>query len=1688
MSTCRNPSITLHQVIVSLEETKSISYDSCCSLHCSHPYFIYKRNSDVIVKTEQGIVKCSYSEMPARTVAHCKTLFFGKDAVNAARAFGHSDVTEALELTGLPSYKRKIRTCPNASACCGRTLCDCFTPYDTDSSSNDDSDDSWSVDDEWGWFSYGHVLKWRAFFLRKATTQGNFLKEAAQSIGVFFSAAFRSLKDLGISAVKAALRTVFHYALEVLKEYLPNIDPDLCSFFALILMQLALYAIRVPHMVRSALQTIVAYVFEITLPVQVGAWILSISLPTVDRQATTQADLDLTPILSKSILGFAAFCMTKLVPDNKKVLDFLIKCDRLPKAIRGLENVAEYLNVMWKWIQAQMARYMGWEMQMDSEIPVDVLNNYESIVWLAHADRRAQIPFDESIREKIKHEYIKFYQLRRTNPSRTVQFFMDKYAGIVGTLMSKVSDSTAGQTENRQKPVVVFIKGGTGVGKSELLYFMGTNVLVDMKMLTPDMTDADMKAKINSCLYPRYVENQYWDAYSQQPICLYDDFGQMTDSPANPNLEFMELIRSANRFPYALHMADISQKNNTFFNSKYIFATTNLDLIDPKSVVDAAAVRSRIDFGYNISVHERFQVNPKGNREEDHKIDRSKLVAADGPTLDIYRIQRWDPVAGNVVGGDISFEEMMAEIKLKRRSYEQHHERSGNVMTNYARQQMRANGMTVDPPVSGTEDELETPLRSARSQMFTRLVHFPDSWNPWAGTPVGIATNILIGTIIEECNAYLLRVHDVMSRVMQKIAPLAKRYLTSWTFFGTLCGLVTAYLAGVFTPASDVAPDAHTLTIFEEYGKKNIMKLMDDSERYYLKTTGKLPPRLISYDGSCEDLWLPDLEDTNAGIYELMKNISAWEDIMDEEEKACWENQDILAPSVLDRIPANRHMSTESGRDLPRIQARVEKYRAFAESGRDLPSVRARLEKKVHTEAFTSKQTVEIVNYLRPNQVWIGSGPVMAVSLAVGGHKILVNRHYWEAFGDEIFYQSMTCNSKVHMKRSEIVVEEFPRGECYVDAVILNMPRDKVPMAKSIWRHFIRKKDLISLKGKYAVLASRSQEGTSVERSGRITDYTTELIELDDTKKRMLFIESDIRSVEGDCGAYMVIDDNDISHKVCGFHFAGMNVGGAMSLPLVYEDFEKIMEKSPELVLPPTVVVAGSENYRHCHRQGKVERGVNNPTKSSFVKTAVHNMITQTEMAPAYLAPLSRVDGPGRRALQKVDQDIPIIDEEKLARAKESFKEKLFSFPNKDPRILTFDEAVQGCDMPFAKGINRSHSAGYPWMLKSTKGKRKWFGNDAWTLDTPEAQEVRDEVTRKIDLMRNGKYEPALYVDTLKDETRDIERVRLQKTRVFSAAPMDYIIIMRMYFLSFFSFVMQHRNDNEISVGTQCQSPDWDRLTRRLLSNHGGIIAGDFSNFDGTLHSQILCVVRDVVNEWYDDGPENAQIRNFIFEDVVHSWHVTEKDVNSWNHSQPSGNPGTAIFNSMYNSLIMRMCYYDLEPENEFQIDTFNTRVVMVSYGDDNVLSVRPSASFYNQDAISEAMKKYGMTYTLETKGEGACTFREIGEVQYLQRFFRYEPKIAMWVAPLKARSINERLNWNKKTPSPYETLKENAMGAIAEWALHEEDEFCENTHKIQNVLSSKLGMYVPVRGRGYYLSFVRSGTYGEAFPATSYA
>jgi hypothetical protein len=549
-----------------------------------------------------------------------------------------------------------------------------------------------------------------------------------------------------------------------------------------------------------------------------------------------------------------------------------------------------------------------------------------------------------------------------------------------------------------------------------------------------------------------------------------------------------------------------------------------------------------------------------------------------------------------------------------------------------------------------------------------------------------------------------------------------------------------------------------------------------------------------------------------------------------------------------------------------------------------------------------------------------------------------------------------------------------------------------------------------------------------------------------------------LETTKGDCGSILVAIGTHLPKKILGIHVAG-NVGLGVASPLAVKDIIRTMHAFPiqaHISLDLDAYLEKQAVFDEIKKPdgnfvtvGVSKVRVASPTKTALRPSKCHGAIIEPLTAPSALKPIfveGKLVDPMYNGLKKAGQIPPSLNDEYLDAAINDMTRIVCSnIRESDCRVLTDLEAVTGvegddCLPP----IKRSSSAGYPWIAERKGiGKTKWLGSDSYTL-SPDVEFVMHERER---MAKQGKRYPTFWIDTLKDERRPLDKVAIGKTRVFSAGPMDFTLSFRKYFLGFAAHCTRNRIDNEISVGTNVYSQDWSKTAKKCTVKGDKVIAGDFSNFDGTLLLPILYRILDIINEFYDDGAENALIRHVLWKEIINSVHVCGDNVYMWTHSQPSGCPITAILNSIFNSVSMRYCWmivYKNDPLMQ-SMRMFNKHVSMVSYGDDNVINISDAVcETFNQITIAEAYATLGMTYTDEAKSGEMVKYRDIHSVAYLKRRFVWSDEEMLWLAPLAMETVLEMTNWIRGELDQEASTVENLETSAFELSIHGKEIFDE--------------------------------------------
>nr|WPR17488.1 MAG: non-structural polyprotein [Pseudoscorpian dicistrovirus 3] len=551
----------------------------------------------------------------------------------------------------------------------------------------------------------------------------------------------------------------------------------------------------------------------------------------------------------------------------------------------------------------------------------------------------------------------------------------------------------------------------------------------------------------------------------------------------------------------------------------------------------------------------------------------------------------------------------------------------------------------------------------------------------------------------------------------------------------------------------------------------------------------------------------------------------------------------------------------------------------------------------------------------------------------------------------------------------------------------------------------------------------------------------------DHVVKTRKFFQYGIQTTSGDCGGVLVAFDKNFNNKIIGIHAGGANYGRftGFGTPVSRELLQHMIDNIecyPDSKLSPSVEVT-SELAVEVQKDGSVWNWrmkfpfIGNfgffgfaspaqcnfiPPKSQIVESPVHGVIATPTMKPARMRPFIKSNGdhvdPMTLARAKASPAPVEMDRDLLDEATNHFRQRVCSNVNEiDRRVLTFDEGIQGIpgEVVYAP-INRQTSPGFGWP-KTGAGKTKWLGDSEYILDNPEITKAHADLKAKCLVDRPS----VIWVDTLKDERRPIEKVDAGKTRLFSVGEMAFTILFRQYFMGFIAHMMRNKIAHESCVGVNVYSKEWDVLANKIQEVGKRVIAGDFANYDGTLNAEMLWRVLDVIEAFYSNSTEEERtIRRALWSEVVNSIHISGDVFYQWTHSQPSGCPITTILNCGYHSISARYVFLVValtEKPEMADLSYYDKYVRHLNYGDDDLWNISDHiVGWFNQLTISAAYRTFGMEYTDEAKTGEMVESRLLSEVVFLKRAFRFDTIQCRFRAPLALETIREMPMWNRKT------------------------------------------------------------------------
>lgn len=1317
------------------------------------------------------------------------------------------------------------------------------------------------------------------------------------------------------------------------------------------------------------------------------------------------------------------FSFTVFKVPTVKNLDKLMKSvSNFPRFVTGLEMISNYLGKGFELARKYFYKYiLGTEVPVSDESPLLAWINRSETLYIENV--KGEFTFDELNFNVVTSLYSEGIRFLQSSLYRSESSVIVKMLTVLSGLIQEFKNKGFSHSSARNPPVAIYLSGDTGCGKSTLTYPLSADVI---SRISND-SSIDLKRDWKRLIYTRNSEQEFWDGYDNQLVCVFDDFCQRRDNAMNPNTELFEIIRTVNFFPYPLHMAELSQKQNTFFTSKVVLCSSNIDLVDLKTE----------SLNYPEAVKRRFDLNIKLSLKSD--IVKEDLWKSDEFNPDIYEFEEFS-IDGKTKG-KLSYDDLVERIS----SLYKHRYTLVSTMEKYI--------------------ENKFSKQQIKPQMMSWL--FPIKKQP----------KMIFGT---PDSGEKLPVLDYWTQVMEERCQLRSRWQKTYTRLvskypiikvvgvaSMLIGVVCAGLGIFYTFRSEKPKNIISLESCERVNTRPTIKC-ESCERVNVRPVIKCE--------SCE----------RVNVRPIIKCESC--------ERTC------ARPSVnVEGCEETEEKILIDGRPLDTVLAESQGVLDMNAS-----EILGKLLKKNFYAIYCGETRVGHGIFIRGNvmlypthfnsffNVQLKKNPEVIVTLQAP----FVNRPAWTLYVKDLIARSKSFTS-IEGLPSDISMTSIIEAWCHSD--ITNL--------------FVEKSSVSKVHGSSAMMPCIFTKNVNDNPFGiiRFTNAESRLktsnVEYNNTEGVTVKIrqawEYMLDTVNGDCGAPLIIRNPQATGKIVGIHVAGSNDGRGYSVPLYREYITRCLQQFPledltnleisknEYISPQSAVLdlkpdgTFSLMDEEIPFPGEFEklgncRPVPAPRVSQIVKSLCHGEVQTPKTRPTLLTHKIQEDGtiwnPMHERMRKYGRKLTAIPHNDINVAEKAITKDLIALIhrkqidlNNFKSVYDFETAMKGIDGDeTVNSIKRKSSPGYPWVFKSKKiGKREFFGEDGeFLFDTPLCKELQKEVNQVIDLAKQGKTSLHIFTDLLKDERKPLEKSH--KTRAFSGCPLEYLACCKMYFQGVISILTKLKNESHISVGTNVYSTDWDMMTRLLTSKSDGFVAGDFEGFDSSQLVPILRGVGRILNNicklFPDWKEEDDLIRNILLQSLWHSVHANGNNLVRWSHALPSGHYLTAPFNSLYALMLFTMAFTRLSKLDGSRLGpsmlatTFLNEFGFVAYGDDHVCAVpKKYQGYFNQVTLQEVFKHYGIGYTTEDKQDIVEPIRTLDKITYLKRSFRLEEVRQRYVAPLTLDTILETPMWIHKSDDPVEATVANLEFSLRELSLHSEDVWDLYAPKLVEIVN-KLG------------------------------
>nr|AKM12625.1 polyprotein [Leek yellow stripe virus] len=305
--------------------------------------------------------------------------------------------------------------------------------------------------------------------------------------------------------------------------------------------------------------------------------------------------------------------------------------------------------------------------------------------------------------------------------------------------------------------------------------------------------------------------------------------------------------------------------------------------------------------------------------------------------------------------------------------------------------------------------------------------------------------------------------------------------------------------------------------------------------------------------------------------------------------------------------------------------------------------------------------------------------------------------------------------------------------------------------------------------------------------------------------------------------------------------------------------------------------------------------------------------------------------------------------------------------------------------------------------------KREYFEN----FSAEEKCEIVKESCKRLFLGKMG-----VWNGSLKAELRPIEKVLANKTRSFTAAPLDTLLGGKVCVDDFNNQFYSRHFDLPWTVGMSKFRKGWDTLLRKLPD--GWIYCdADGSQFDSSLSPYLINAVLKLRLHFMEDWDVGETMLRNLYTEIVYTPIATpDGTIVKKFKGNNSGQPSTVVDNSL---MVVFSMYYAMEMSS---IGDIHNKCVFFVNGDDLIIAVEPGSEAF-LDSLQSLFQQLGLNYNFDSRTrnkEELCFMSHVGLLQD-----------GIYIPKLDKERIVSILEWDR-SQQPEHRLEAICAAMIEAW------------------------------------------------------